>query len=192
VASPLRDQADLGASAASRNGHGGANGSVGSPPGEAAYRDPAHGGPLPQATLPELVGRLINDVSDLADRQIELAKQEISEAKDEAIGAVIKIAIGAGIALAASVLLVIWAWTGFIWFFNWVGAFITIGPISLSWLGWLLGLLVPGLAAFVAWKRFISGGLKQAKHLFPPLPRTRATVKENLEWLRHQRIPSGR
>ena len=47
---------------------------------------------------PELIGRLINDVSDLADRQIELAKQEVGEARDEAIGAVKRLAIGAGIA----------------------------------------------------------------------------------------------
>src|SRR5437899_11377849 len=78
--------------------------------------DPAHGGPLPAATLPELIGRLINDLSDLADRQIELAKQEIGESKDAAIGAIIRIAIGAGIAVAAALLLVIWAWTAFIWF----------------------------------------------------------------------------
>ena len=38
--------------------------------GQAAL-DPAHGGPLPQATLIELIGRLINDTSDLADRQID-------------------------------------------------------------------------------------------------------------------------
>src|ERR1051325_5730841 len=87
--------------------------------------DPAHDGPLPQATLLELVGRLINDVSDLADRQIELAKLEIGEAKDEAIDAVKRLAIGGGIAIAAAFLLVIWAWTAFIWFFNWLGAFIS-------------------------------------------------------------------
>src|SRR5436853_7887212 len=86
--------------------------------------DPAHGGPLPQATLPELIGRLINDVSDLADRQIELAKQEIGDAKDEAISAVKRLAIGGGIAAAAGLLFVIWVWTAFIWFFNWLGAFI--------------------------------------------------------------------
>ena len=41
--------------------------------------DPAHpGGALPDATFPELIGRLINGVSDLADRQIDLAKQEIN------------------------------------------------------------------------------------------------------------------
>src|SRR6266566_1548884 len=67
-----------------------------------AYSDPAHSGPLPRATLPELVGRLINDFSDLADRQIELAKQEIGEAKDEAIGATIRIAIVVGMVRLAA------------------------------------------------------------------------------------------
>src|SRR5216683_2700901 len=109
--------------------------------------DPAHGGPLPQATLPELLGRLINDVSDLADRQIELAKQEVGEAKDEAIGAIKRLAIGAGIAVAAALLLVIWAWTAFIWFFNWLFGMISfptpLGTQSLAWVGWLLGVLVP-------------------------------------------------
>src|ERR1051325_990588 len=117
--------------------------------------DPAHDGPLPQATLPELVGRLINDVSDLADRQIELAKQEVGEAKSDAIKAVMRIAIGAGIAAAAALLLVIWAWTAFIWFFNWLFGFISfptpLGTQSLAWVGWLLGVLVPGIAAWFAY-----------------------------------------
>ena len=117
--------------------------------------DPAHhGGPLPQATLIELVGRLINDVSDLADRQIDLAKQEISEAKDDAIGAAKRIAIGAGIAAAVGLLLIIWAWTAFIWFFNWLFGHISfstpMGTQSLAWFGWLLGLVVPAVFGFIA------------------------------------------
>jgi len=128
--------------------------------------DPAHGGPLPQATLPELIGRLINDVSDLADRQIELAKQEIGEAKDDAISATKRIAIGSGIAAAAALLLVIWAWTAFIWFFNWLFGLISfptpLGTQSLAWVGWLLGVLVPDVAAYVAYKRFIRHGINQA------------------------------
>src|ERR1700694_738071 len=121
--------------------------------------DPAHGGPLPRATFPELIGRLINDASDLADRQIELAKQEIGETKDQAIKAVTRIAIGAGIAVAAVLLLVIWAWTAFIWFFNWLGGLIVfptpIGPQSWAWVlgavvGAVVGLAVgPGAGALV-------------------------------------------
>ncbi|MDQ3811297.1 MAG: phage holin family protein, partial [Chloroflexota bacterium] len=130
--------------------------------------------------------------SELADKQVELDKQEIGEAKNEAIGAIVKIAIGAGIAAACGLLLVIWAWTGVIWFFNWVGSFITIGPVTLAWLGWVIGLLVPAIAAFIAYKRFISAGISRAKGIWPPLPRTRASLKEDLEWVRRQRIPSAR
>jgi hypothetical protein len=158
--------------------------------------DPAHGGPLPHATLPELFGRLINDLSDLADRQIDLAKQEITEAKDEAISAAMKVAIGAGIALAAALLLVIWAWTAFSWFFNWLFGFIMfptpIGTQSLAWFGWLLGVLVPAILGLVAWRRFIRRGITEAKSIWPPLPRTRETLKEDLEWLQHLRTPSAR
>jgi hypothetical protein len=171
-----------------RNGRDGASGRPGP--------DSAHGGPLPQATLPELIGRLINDVSDLADRQIELARQEIAEAKDDAVSAVKHIAIGAGIAVAAGLLLVIWAWTAFIWFFNWVFGHIVFptpfGPQSLAWFGWFLGLLVPAAAAFVAWRRFIRPGINTARSAFPPLPQTRATLKEDLEWVKHLRTRSAR
>ena len=177
-----------GGSATARNGRDTVNGRLGT--------DPAHGGPLPEATLPELVGRLINDVSDLADRQIELAKLEIGEAKDEAVNAVKRIAIGAGIAAAAALLLVIWAWTAFIWFFNWLFGFISfptpLGTQSLAWVGWLFGVLVPALAAWVAYKRFIRRGISEAMAIWPPLPRTRETLKEDLEWVRNLRTRSAR
>jgi hypothetical protein len=157
--------------------------------------DPAHDGPLPQATLPELVGRLINDVSDLADRQVELAKQEIGEAKDEAISAVKRVAIGAGIGLGAGLLLIIWLWTAVIWFFNWVGAHIVfptpIGTQSLAWIGWLIGLIVPAVLGFLAY-RFIRKGISEGMAIWPPLPRTRQTLKEDLEWLQRLRTPNAR
>jgi len=190
VASSPRDQPDLNAALAApaQDGHAGwSNGRTAT-----ASADPAHGGPLPEATFAELVGRVINDVSDLADRQIDLAKLEINEAKDEALGAIKRIAIGAGIAAAAGLLLVIWFWTAFIWFFNWVFGFISIGPVRLDFIGWILGLLVPALAAFVAYKSFIRRGISQAMGIWPPLARTRATLKEDLEWLRHQRTRNAR
>ena len=154
--------------------------------------DPAHGGPVDQATFPELIGRLINDLSELADKQIELAKQEVNEAKDQAIGAAKRLAIGAGIAAAAGLLLVIWLWTAVIWFFNWVFGFISIGPVRLDFIGWIIGLIVPLLVAFIAYKSFIQAGIRQAKSAWPPLPRTRATLKEDLEWVKDQRTRSTR
>ena len=154
--------------------------------------DPAHGGPVDEATFAELIGRLVNDLSELADKQIELAKQEVNEAKDQAIGAAKRLAIGAGIAAAAGLLLVIWFWTAVIWFFNWAFGFITVGPVRLDFIGWIIGLIVPLLAAFIAYKSFIRGGIHQAKTVWPPLPRTRATLREDLEWVRDQRTRSTR
>jgi uncharacterized membrane protein YqjE len=171
---------------AARNGQS-VDGRVG-----AEFAPPAQTRPLPDESLPQLVGRLINDVSDLADRHIELAKQEIGEAKDETIRAAVLLAIGAGIAATSALLLVIWAWTGFIWFFNWLGAFVTIGPVTFAWLGWLLGLLVPAIAAWIAWRRFIRGGIHRARGSWPPLPRTRDALKENLAWVQHQRTRAAR
>ena len=157
--------------------------------------DPAHDGPLPQATFAELVGRLINDTSDLADRQIELAKQEIGEAKDDAIASAKRVAIGAGIGLGAALLLVIWAWTAFIWFFNWLFGFISfptpLGQQSLAWFGWLLGVLVPVVLGYLAY-RFIRGGINDAMAAWPPLPRTRETLREDLEWVQRLRTPNAR
>ena len=87
----------------------------------------------------------------------------------------------------------IWAWTAVIWFFNWLGAFIVIGPVSFAWLGWIVGVAVPALAAwFIGYKRFIMGGIAQAQTLVPPLPRTQATLKEDLEWVRRLRTLNRR
>jgi hypothetical protein len=157
--------------------------------------DPAHAGPLPQATLIELVGRLINDTSDLADRQIDLAKQEVAEAKDDVVVAVKRVAIGGGIAAVVALLLVIWAWTAFIWFFNWLFGHVSFptpfGPQTLAWFGWLFGALVPAVGGYVAY-RFIRQGIYEATAVWPPLPRTRNTLKEDLEWVRRLRTPRAR
>ena len=56
----------------------------------------------------------------------------------------------------------------------------------------LLGVLVPALAAWVAYKRFIRRGISEAMAIWPPLPRTRETLKEDLEWVRNLRTRSAR
>ncbi len=145
-----------------------------------------------QLSLGELGRRLTDTVTELVHKQIELAKQEVREAKDHAIDAAKRLAIGAGITAAAGLLLVIWLWTAVIWFFNWLGAFISIGPVTLAWLGWVVGLVVPLGVAFLAYKRFIQAGIAEAKRLWPPLPRTRVTLKEDLEWVKSLRTRSVR
>lgn len=159
-------------------------------------RNGTHTGPVQDQTLLELIGRVINDVSEMADRQVELAKQEVREEIGGAIGSVKTLAIGAGIAAAAGLLLLIWAWTAFIWFFNWLGAFIPLpGGNSVAWLGWVLGFIVPAIAGWIAWSRFIHPGIRRVMALVNPsnlLPRTRATLKEDLEWVQSLRTPNAR
>jgi hypothetical protein len=53
-------------------------------------------------------------------------------------------------------------------------------------------LLVPLAAAFIAWRRFIKGGIDQVRRIWPPLPRTRETLKEDLEWVKDLRTRSVR
>jgi hypothetical protein len=95
----------------------------------------------------------------------------------------------------AGLLLVIWAWTAFIWFFNWLFGHIMfptpLGTQSLAWFGWLLGLLVPAILGYIAY-RFIRRGISAALAIWPPLPRTRETLKEDLEWVQHLRTPNAR
>ncbi len=155
--------------------------------------DPAHlPGPLPEATFVELVGRLINDASDLADRQVELARQEIRETKEEALVTGKRTAIGAGAIGAASLLFVIGVWTAFIWFFNWSFGHITVGTVRLDFIGWIMGILLPAAVAAVVYTAIVRPGINQLMAMWPLLARTRATLKEDLEWVKQQRTRSTR
>ncbi|HKB36936.1 MAG TPA: phage holin family protein [Gemmataceae bacterium] len=149
------------------------------------HDDRAHTGPIEDAPTRELVGRIVNNFSGLVDKQVQLAKLEVKENLGEAAGDIKSAAIGAGIALAAGLLLTIWAWTGVIWLFNWVGAM-----FGAPFVGWIVGFVVPLIMAFVAWKAFIQPGLGVTK--LRPLARTRETLKEDLEWLRQLRTPSAK
>ena len=46
--------------------------------------------------------------------------------------------------------------------------------------------------AGMPYQRFIRPGISQAMAIWPPLPRTRETLKEDLEWVRNLRTRSAR
>jgi hypothetical protein len=153
--------------------------------------DPAHRpAPLPDANFVELFGRLINDLSDLADRQIELARQEINETKDDAVITLKKTGIGAGVVGGGSLLLTIALWTAFTWFFNWAFGHVTVGTVRLDFVGWIVGVVVPAVAAYVAYVSVVRPGINHLIAMWPLFSRTRATLKEDLEWLKQQRTRS--
>jgi hypothetical protein len=155
--------------------------------------DPAHlPGPLPQATFAELIGRLVNDLSDLADRQIELARQEIRETKDDALITVKRTATGGGIIAAGALLLVIALWSAFIWFFNWAFGHVMVGTVRLDFVGWILGIVLPVVVAYVAYMSLVRPGINHLMAMWPLFARTRATLKEDLEWVKQQRTRSAK
>jgi hypothetical protein len=155
--------------------------------------DPAHRpGPLPDATFAELVGRLINDLSDLADRQIELARREIDETRDDAVVTLKKTGIGAGVIAGGGLLLTIALWSAFIWYLNWAFGHATVGTVRLDFVGWIVGIVVPVVAAYVAYVRLVRPGINHMIAMWPLFSRTRATLKEDLEWLQLQRTRSTR
>ena len=155
--------------------------------------DPAHRpGPLPEASFVELFGRFVNDISDLADRQIELARQEINETRDEAVVTLKTTAIGAGVVGGGSLLLTIALWTALIWFLNWAFGHVSVGTIRLDFVGWIVGVVVPAAAAYIAYVRLVRPGIYHLIAMWPLFSRTRATLKEDLEWLQQQRTRSTR
>jgi hypothetical protein len=139
------------------------------------------------ATTLELVGRIINNVSDLLDKQIQLAKQEVSEDIGKVIGAVKTLAIGGGIAAGVALLLVITLWVGLM--LALIGLFDWLIGTGWGWIGWLISLLILGIPGFIAY-RIIKKGINQIQ--ISPLQRTRATLKEDLEWVQTLRTRNGR
>lgn len=156
-------------------------------------RDGTRPDALIDAPLLELVGRIVSDVSGIVDKQIELAKQEVREDIGEVVGALKRLAIGAGIAAGAGLLLVVSLWVAVLFWLSWAGAWL-LGRVGLDWLGgmlgWLLGMLLPAAIALFAWKKFIRPAFGQVK--IKPLERTRATLKEDLEWVQRLRTPSAK
>lgn len=156
-------------------------------------RDETRPSGLGDAPLQELVGRIVSDVSDIVDKQIELAKQEVREDIGEVVGALKRLAIGAGIAAGAGLLLAVSLWVAALFWLSWAGAWL-LGLVGLPWLGgilgWCVGMLIPAICALIAWKKFIRPAFGQVK--IKPLERTRATLKEDLEWVQRLRTPSAK
>ncbi|MBI2755580.1 MAG: phage holin family protein [Chloroflexi bacterium] len=148
---------------------------------------------MASATLAELIGRLVNDGSELIDKQIELAKQEVKDDLGEVVATAKTGAIAAGLALAAGLLATIWLFTAVIWFFNWLGEKL-LGLAGLGWLGaslgWLIGLIIVAVLGWISY-RTIMRTVRRGKSI-RPLARTRTTLKEDLEWVRQLRTPSAK
>ena len=129
-----------------------------------------------QLSLGELGRRLASTVSDLVEKQVELAKQEVREDLQQNVRAAISLAAGAGLLLFAAVCLLILVTD--------VTANLLFG--GRTWLGALLWLVIFAILGAI----FLLRGKGQLQ--IQPLGRTRATVKEDLEWAKQRLKPHER
>jgi uncharacterized membrane protein YqjE len=123
----------------------------------------------------ELIGELINGVSDLVDKQIEMAKQEAREDVHQVAGAAKSLGIGAGVLLVSLMCVLI-------------GLFLAIDTLLPRW-GWAVALVV-GIALGILGALLAMRGVKAVK--VSPLASTRETLKEDVEWAKLQVTPNGR
>lgn len=127
-----------------------------------------------QLTIPDLARRLADTTSELVHKQIELAKQEAREDLRQNVRAAIILGVGAVLLLFAVICLLV--------------ALIAVTaalsgdrlPLWGSALIWVLIFAASGAGALFVGKRRLE---------LRPLGRTRAEVKENVEWVKQRLTP---
>ncbi|TAK35320.1 MAG: phage holin family protein [Chloroflexota bacterium] len=124
-------------------------------------------GKLRGLSMVDLVGRLVNDVSELVEKQIELGRVEARENLFQTIS-------GAKLLVVAALLLLT------TWIVLVVAAIFALALLIPGWLSAIVVAIILGIVgSILAW----SG---KNSIVTNPLARTRESVKENMEWVRHR------
>jgi hypothetical protein len=135
---------------------------------------PTGGRPVDEQSLGQLVATVSRDLSVLVNREIELAKAELSaDIKRAGIGAGF---LGGG---------------GFLAYFGalFLSVAVALGIHALGLgLGWSFLIVAGGYFALAG--LLALAGIKSVRKVGPPR-RTIATVKDDLAWVRHPRRPNG-
>lgn len=131
--------------------------------------------PTEQQTIADLLRRLINGISGIIDRQIQLAQQEIRENLVQVAKASGLLAGGLAVLLLAVIFL----------FVTLIFAIDTLFP----GFGWVAGLVLTVILAIIGTILTLIG---KERVKVSPIARTRETLKEDLEWVRHPLTPNGK
>lgn len=127
----------------------------------------------PDAGIPDLIRRLVDDSRRLAADEVRLAKIEVRENVHEATrgGIWLGIAFGAGIVMLVGLTVLLTALLGGLLGNLWAGALVT----SVLWLG----------SAYL----LVTRGLKQIAQQPFTMPETRAAASETVQWVKTIREP---
>jgi uncharacterized membrane protein YqjE len=121
----------------------------------------------------ELLHKLIGNLSALADRQVELAKQEAREEVKQRAAATAALVAGLTLLFLALLSLVVAA----------------ILALALVVPGWVAGVMVAVALAFLGGIAVLLGRSMMTK---PLMPRTRRSLEEDVEWAKHLTSSNGR
>ena len=134
-----------------------------------------------QMSLAELGRRLIDTTSELVERQVALAKQELREDLRSALRGGVLIGAGGVLLLFAVVCLLIALVSGTQQLLAWA-----------LWSGWALWLA--GLLWFLIFAALGAGCLLLGRQRIPipPLRQTRTLVQEELDWAKQRLTPPAR
>ena len=120
----------------------------------------------------DLIRRLIDDVSELVEKQIELGRVEGRENLFQTISGAKLLVVGALLLLTAWICLV-------------VAAIFALALLIPGWLSAIVFAVIMGIIGAFLVLRGKNGIVTQ------PLARTRESLKENMEWLKHRRSSSA-
>jgi uncharacterized membrane protein YqjE len=135
----------------------------------------ATGRDLRSESTGDLIRRVRNDLQGLLDRQVELVKLELEEDRQQVIQAGKTLGVGLGLLLAAAIC-----------FFNTLFFGIERLWPGWAWLAALIFTLVFTVVGLIVTRR----GRAEVK--VQPLTRTRETLKEEAEWVKHPLTPNGK
>jgi cytochrome c biogenesis protein CcdA len=120
-------------------------------------------------SIGDVLQDIVHNIQDILRSEIRLAKTEVREEAVKAKGGSVLLGGGAVAGLFAS-------------FFLLMAAVYGLSRIMPDWAAALVVAVVLGIAGAVA----LSAGVKKLKQVHPKPEKTVESIKENVEWLKHQ------
>jgi uncharacterized membrane protein YqjE len=117
----------------------------------------------------DVVQDILRNMQEIVRSEVRLAKTEIGEEAVKAKSSAVLLCGGAAAAVYAILFLLLTA----------------VFALTLVMPSWAAALIVGAALAFVA-ALLLAGGVKRFKQIHPTPERTVETIKENVEWAKHQ------
>src|SRR5688572_20257807 len=135
--------------------------------------------PTGRQSTTQLFRRVVNGLNGLVDRHVQLVKQELKEELLTLLTAGKTLGLGAGIAIVGALVLLNVVVMMLVLGLNALGSMFI--PYIGQFLGWIVILIVIGVAFYMAYKLMMRG---VSEVQISPLEESREALREDIEWAR--------